>query len=70
VFIIGGFLKVFSSHRRLSLDVLISKPLAKKGLSKAFLEFDRNFDETKKFKVIIFISRTRQQNHASAHARQ
>jgi hypothetical protein len=42
---------VFSSHRRLSLDVLISKSLAEKGLSKAFLELERNFYEAKKIKA-------------------
>ncbi len=42
VLIFGGFLKVFSSHRRLSLDVLISKSLAKKELPKVFLELERN----------------------------
>jgi hypothetical protein len=34
--------------RRLSLDVLISKSLAQKGLPKAFLEHERNFEEAKK----------------------
>jgi hypothetical protein len=56
-------------HSRPSLDVLISKSLAKKGSPRAFLENERNFDEAKKLKVKIFISRIRQRN-PSAHARQ